>query len=547
MLSSDSGSDDEQYTFVPHESIKDVLTIIHKGKPPKEPQPFAMGSNKKVRWPVDLWDSGTLIYSIENPNINLKPPVVRTDKTLRFNSRFESGNLSLAYQLSPDTYHLILEYDKNKSGSCQWFYFQIKNIKKDIKYTFNISGFHKFGGVFTSGAKVFIYSQQGAKQTGISWVRDGFNYQFGITKRTEKSIRCTLQFQIKFNYNNDTVYFAYGIPYSYSFLLQSIDNWQKKCGAIFSHETLCQSYGGRDCPLITITNPSIPDTNKQYLMFTARCHPGESNGSVILHGLIDFFLSSNPSSEYLRNHYIIKIVPMICIDGVVEGFYRICLCGSDLNRMWCTPNPSLHPIVYHTKELLKKYNPTVYIDFHGHSRSNGTFAFGCPNNDENHDREKILPKIISYTSSAFTYDKCCFSIPPSRQTASRCVAKLEMGILQSFTIETSFGGICNSKVSSFLYDEGIWRQIGMDIGVSIYNLLTPEFSKVRSLVERELKIGTPEQKSPTKGILSTSTVKITTPVKRISTNKSVQVFHNRPPMRQQLSQRLGGTIQISVF
>ena len=238
---------------------------------------------------------------------------------------------------------------------------------------------------------------------------------------------------------------------------------------------------------------------------------------------------------------------MICIDGVIEGFYRICLCGNDLNRMWCTPDINLHPTVYHTKELLSKYKPEVYIDFHGHSRMNGTFAFGCPNSDENHDREKILPKIISYTSSAFSYEKCCFSIPPSRQTASRCVAKLEMGILQSFTIETSFAGISNGKISSVLYDETIWRQIGNDIGVSIYNLLTPDYSKVRNLVERELKIGSPEQKSPTKGILNTQTIKIATPVKRINTNKSLNVIHSRQTVRHQMNPKLNGTIQINVF
>lgn len=528
------------------EPLRSQVHIIHGGSLPKTHASFA-NVNKKPKFPTDLWESGTLIYSLRDPELPPAKVLDKNDHILRFDSRFESGNLLKAYHLSGDSYHLLLEQDGNKSGSCQWFYFQIKNVQKDVRYTFNISGFHKFGGVYTMGAKVFIYSELSTKQTGSSWIRDGTNYQFAITKRTETSRRCTLQFQMKFNYNNDTIYFAYGIPYTYSYLLQSIDNWRKKSGRFFSNEILCKSFGGRDCPLITITNHSYPDSKKQYLMFTARCHPGESNGSVVLHGLIDFFLSPNPAAEYLRNHYIIKIVPMICIDGVIEGFYRICLCGSDLNRMWCTPDINLHPTVYHTKELLAKYKPVIYIDFHGHSRMNGTFAFGCPNSDENHDREKVLPKIISYTSSAFSYDKCCFSIPPSRQTASRCVAKLEMGILQSFTIETSFAGISNSKISSVLYDETIWRQIGNDIGVSIYNLLTPEYSKVRNLVERELKIGLPEQKSPTKGILSTQTVKIATPVKRLNTNKSLQVFHNRQPVRQQLNPKLNGSISIPVF
>ncbi|KAK8854047.1 hypothetical protein M9Y10_016597 [Tritrichomonas musculus] len=511
MLSSDSGSDDEQYTFVPHESIKDVLTIIHKGKPPKEPQPFAMGSNKKVRWPVDLWDSGTLIYSIENPNINLKPPVVRTDKTLRFNSRFESGNLSLAYQLSPDTYHLILEYDKNKSGSCQWFYFQMKNVRKDIKYTFYISGFHKGTTVDHGGLKVFWYSEKRAKERGISWSRGGYNYEYGITLRDSSRKRASLQFKISFPYDNDTVYLCYALPYTYSDLQRNIIKWQKNHFSIFSSTILCQTLGGRDCPLITITSPrNIAENNNNYLFFTARVHPGESNGSYVLHGLIDFLLSDHPAAKYLVSKYIIKIVPMLNIDGVVEGFYRIGLSCVDLNRVWQDPNPTLHPVITATKNLIKQLSTNgkiaVYIDFHGHSRLNGCFAYGCPNNIAPHkdevflncsesliNTEKLLPRIISFLSDAFSWGSCQFSYPKERKAASRIVIRKEFGIVQSFTVESSFGGIISGPRAGVLYDEIIWKELGSKCGEGVYHLLTKNSSPLASYVEREIMLITPNR------------------------------------------------------
>lgn len=523
-------SQDSHPKIIHPEPTRSQNNIIHSGLPPKNHSSFSI-PNKKSKFPHDLWDSGNLIYSLKDPSITSQS-LNFSKAVLSFDSRFESGNLERAYYLGNDSYHLILEQDPNKSGSCQWFYFRISNIKEEVKYTFNISGFHKYGGVFTSGYKVFVYSEQTTKRSGTSWYRDGANYQFGLTKQTPTAKRYTLQFQIKFNYNNDTVYFAYGIPYTYSHLLRSILSWRKKAPQYFSHEILCKSFGGRDCPLLTITNPSIPESKKQYLMFTARCHPGESNGSVLLSGLIDYFLSPNPESEFLRNNFIIKIVPMINIDGVVEGFYRICLCGDDLNRMWVTPDPAIHPTVFHTKELLRRYKPALYIDFHGHSRMNGTFAFACPNNNENHDREKILPKIISYTSSYFSYEKCIFSIPPKRQTASRCVAYLEMGIIQSFTIETSFCGIKNGKFASLLYDEDIWLKLGRDIGLSIFNLLTPDFSRVRSLAERELKIGQSKEQKPAKGMLSSQSIKITKPFANVTACKSVVLLHNRQTTRQ---------------
>lgn len=103
-----------------------------------------------------MWKAGDLIYDVTDPDKNMLPADHPSDQMLRFNSRFESGNLHQAYYLQKNTYHLILEFDHNSSGACQWFYFQMKNVKKDIKYTFFISGFHKKKSLFTNGGKVFL-------------------------------------------------------------------------------------------------------------------------------------------------------------------------------------------------------------------------------------------------------------------------------------------------------------------------------------------------------------------------------------------------------
>lgn len=64
-------------------------------------------------------------------------------------------------------------------------------------------------------------------------------------------------------------------------------------------------------------------------------HPGESNSSFVMKGILDF-LTSNTNSEAaaLRRAFVFKIVPMINIDGVIYGNYRCSLSGVDLNRTW---------------------------------------------------------------------------------------------------------------------------------------------------------------------------------------------------------------------
>ena len=52
------------------------------------------------------------------------------DKTLIFESRFESGNLLAAVKISDNEYDLILQNDINTNGHTQWFFYRIQNNRK---------------------------------------------------------------------------------------------------------------------------------------------------------------------------------------------------------------------------------------------------------------------------------------------------------------------------------------------------------------------------------------------------------------------------------
>ena len=62
----------------------------------------------------------------------------KSDPTLIFESRFESGNLCTAIKINRRSYYLLLQNDINSDGSTQWFYFKVKNTTKDLEVTFNI-------------------------------------------------------------------------------------------------------------------------------------------------------------------------------------------------------------------------------------------------------------------------------------------------------------------------------------------------------------------------------------------------------------------------
>ena len=134
---------------------------------------------------------------------------------------------------------------------------------------------------------------------------------------------------------------------------------------------------------MVITNKSGIEENKlkKGVVFSSRVHPGETVGSFVMEGILDFLTGETPEADFLRSAYIFKIVPMLNPDGVINGNYRCNLVGADLNRRWKTPNPVIHPVVHHFKKLIHSFHRThdieLICDLHGHSRKKNIFAYGC--------------------------------------------------------------------------------------------------------------------------------------------------------------------------
>lgn len=117
---------------------------------------------------------------------------------------------------------------------------------------------------------------------------------------------------------------------------------------------------------------------KRAVVVTARVHPGESNSSHVMQGVLDFLLSER--ARVLRRHFVFKVIPMLNPDGVIYGNYRCSLLGVDLNRKWILPNRYLHPTIFYAKSLLRltadERRVFLYLDLHGHSRKKNAFFYG---------------------------------------------------------------------------------------------------------------------------------------------------------------------------
>ncbi|CAN0510831.1 unnamed protein product, partial [Scytosiphon promiscuus] len=63
-----------------------------------------------------------------------------------------------------------------------------------------------------------------------------------------------------------------------------------------------------------------------------RVHPGETNASWMMKGVLDYLTSDCPQAMALRDKLVFKIVPMLNPDGVIVGNQRCSLAAIDLNR-----------------------------------------------------------------------------------------------------------------------------------------------------------------------------------------------------------------------
>ena len=84
-----------------------------------------------------------------------------------------------------------------------------------------------------------------------------------------------------------------------------------------------------------------------------RQHPGETPASFMMEGVLDFLLSISLESETIRQNVNIYVIPMVNIDGVVNGNYRCNLSGVDLNRVWNNPIRDTHDAIYYIKDLIR--------------------------------------------------------------------------------------------------------------------------------------------------------------------------------------------------
>lgn len=389
----------------------------------------------------EYWKTGRhIVFDTEK-----RTETVLTDDTLRFESKFESGNLRQVKRVGPQAYELILSTDRFTQRHTQWFFFSISNIKYK-NYKFFIINLHKKDSLYNFGMQPVVYYRNKWQRFGkpvkycpyspASLYGGAYatcNNQFLNSEKTYHALILEIGPFNRKPMKDERVFVGHCYPYTYTNLRRHVQALSKipRIDQILRVETLCRTIAGNNCYILTISNfveadksmyatdlnsnstsdlntdttsksdNFLPASERKIAIITARVHPGESQASWMAHGLIKFLLSDAPIAIMLRNKFVFKIVPMINIDGVIVGNYRTSLAAKDLNRNYRYPRQQIFPVIWYVKEIIRQNKRAgrdilFYVDLHGHSRKKSSFMYGCHENlyqtpeeglDEFHERK----------------------------------------------------------------------------------------------------------------------------------------------------------------
>ena len=397
--------------------------------------------------------------------------------SLRFNSRFESGNLKRAIRMMENEYSLLLQEDTNTAGHTQWYYFSVGN-RGPGTYKFTVLNLYKPDSLYAEGMLPAVLSLRKQQVQGLGWHHAGSKVTYYESSSIPAKSHYALSFTYTFEYENDTVFFAHAVPYTYQELCKWVDGLKVTYPDRLRVNSMCQTLAGNVCELLTITEDvgsyksfetealewhmslasrkvihSKSDSrhrHKKGVVLTARVHPGETVGSHMIRGAVEFLLSNDPLAQTLRKSFVFKVVPMLNPDGVRYGNYRCSLLGVDLNRRWLNPSKNLHPTVFYTKRMMQvfaeEHEVAYYCDFHGHSSKRNVFMYGCSKpatcfeSRKMNVSSKLLPLMLSTANRLVSWSDCHFHMDKSKEATARAVVCTELGILHSYTIEASFYG-----------------------------------------------------------------------------------------------------------
>lgn len=389
---------------------------------------------------------------------------------LTFFSNFDSGNLASVAKFGQCNYELYVAPDAYARGQNYyrvWFYFGVRGLSKGQTLRFTL--------VNLSAVKAF--SSSAYRPVYRELPKNSLWQRLPIDCRFEAGLGNSgrLSWSYSASEGGQAVYFAFGVPYTYENVLELLESIEpcKQDEVYYHSEVLTYSPDARPIHLLTLTHcenarllreDEIPGLfpqgqprsfrgKRRIVFLTARVHPGETPASQFLESLLRFLLSKDPRADALRRAFVFKIVPVVNVDGVVRGHFRVDQFGVNLNRSYQNPNMAAEPAVYAVKryaEYLSSVEQQLYfyMDVHAQSSKRSFWLFGNALALQEQVENQLFAKLLNLNCAYFEYSDCDFSEKSmlardfkdshSKEGSARVALHKQTGTVYSYTLECPY-------------------------------------------------------------------------------------------------------------
>lgn len=253
-------------------------------------------------------------------------------------SNFEGGSAGKVEQVSATHLRVAVQGQSDQDGrnrQADWYYFRLDHLPRqevtiDLVDVVGEYNYKRPAYSVTAGTRP-VYSYDGVnwrhfRDDQVSW--DG----------REPHLR------VRFTPEQERMWIAHVPPYTNTDLTSLLDGFRGS--PYLERQVAGTTVEGRDMPLLTITNPKLPENRKKVIWLMFRQHAWEAGTSWVCDGAIRFLLSDDELAARTRDSVIVKVFPMADPDGVARGGVRFNRNGYDLNRNWDMLDARTMPEIY---------------------------------------------------------------------------------------------------------------------------------------------------------------------------------------------------------
>jgi hypothetical protein len=254
---------------------------------------------------LDFWQYGHAILDASPQKIT------KTIDGITFTSDYDNGSLEDVSYVGTDEFSCTIYEEPGVLGTAKyWFRFRMTGVAGRT-ITLNID--------HSANPRPVISAD------GVTWRR-----------LTAVEAPTLYEIVLTFGATQDFAELAFFYPFGVDEIYQHVSAIVNS-SADASTQTIGQSFQGRDMWMVTVTDRSVPDTDKHRVWVHSRVHAGEVTATPTVLGILEQVTENSPLGELLRTHCIFNIVPLMNVDGVFLGHTRWDSQGFDIERDWCTP------------------------------------------------------------------------------------------------------------------------------------------------------------------------------------------------------------------